>query len=314
VLRADVLLDVAGQGGLERGSVIAARVCTPSDAAARRPIVVMALPGSSYSRLYYDMEVPGHSGYSMGEVLAQAGVTLISLDYPGLGGSTTEPGFRGLGKDDVLAACQAATDAALERLRSGALIPRMEPLEPEAVVGMGHSLGGYFLTRQQGAFATFDAVAVLGWTQFLPPWTAQRSDAYHRELAVDPDRTHPGRLREREREYFYGPDVPADVIDADAALAVGVYPFLFGEEKWGLQDDPASPGAAAVIDVPVFLCFAELDMAADPYREPQAYRRSSDITLFHLPRAGHCATFAPTRRLLFDRLASWIDAVASRAR
>jgi hypothetical protein len=56
---------------------------------------------------------------------------------------------------------------------------------------------------------------------------------------------------------------------------------------------------------PVFLGFSAIDVAADPRAEPVHYPAGDDITLYLLPRAGHCSNFAPTRFQLWDRIAAW---------
>jgi hypothetical protein len=65
--------------------------------------------------------------------------------------------------------------------------------------------------------------------------------------------------------------------------------------------------------VPVLTAHGETDVCPDPRAEPAAYRASSDITTYVLPRSAHMHNLAGTRELLWNRLESWIDAVTNSA-
>jgi pimeloyl-ACP methyl ester carboxylesterase len=66
---------------------------------------------------------------------------------------------------------------------------------------------------------------------------------------------------------------------------------------------------AAQIDVPVFLGVGERDMVGPPHQVPAAFTKSSDVTLLVLPEAGHSHFLFPSRKRLFDRLATWARSV-----
>jgi hypothetical protein len=112
--------------------------------------------------------------------------------------------------------------------------------------------------------------------------------------------------RERLRDLFHYPDVPAEVIAADDSLAVPV------------QTDAAlhtmNPGLIVdktnSLDVPLFLGFGEIDLAADFRREPASYVQATDITVHQLPKSRHCSNFASTRHQLWDRLDSWARSIS----
>ena len=57
----------------------------------------------------------------------------------------------------------------------------------------------------------------------------------------------------------------------------------------------------------------ERDTCPDPHAEPTAYRRSDDITVSITPAMAHMHNFAGTRRLMWDRLASWAHGIGSRS-
>ena len=69
--------------------------------------------------------------------------------------------------------------------------------------------------------------------------------------------------------------------------------------------------AATEIEVPVFLGYGEVDVSTDPHAEPAFFSRSPDITLYLLAGSGHCHNMAATRRVLWERLLDWCDAVAT---
>jgi pimeloyl-ACP methyl ester carboxylesterase len=62
---------------------------------------------------------------------------------------------------------------------------------------------------------------------------------------------------------------------------------------------------ATAIDAPVLCAMGERDVVADPHAEPAAYRASSDVSLYVVPRMGHNHNLATTRHLLWDRVAAW---------
>ena len=66
---------------------------------------------------------------------------------------------------------------------------------------------------------------------------------------------------------------------------------------------------AAVVEVPIFLGNAEQDLAPNFHSEVATYPLAHDITLYQLAGSAHCHNFATTRRLLWDRLAQWIQSI-----
>lgn len=65
---------------------------------------------------------------------------------------------------------------------------------------------------------------------------------------------------------------------------------------------------AALIGVPVFLGYGEVDVSPDPSTEAQFYTRSPDVTTFVVPGSGHCHNMAATRHVLWQRLLAWAQA------
>ncbi len=67
---------------------------------------------------------------------------------------------------------------------------------------------------------------------------------------------------------------------------------------------------APQVDVPVFLAFGNaLDVSPNPYAEPANYTGSPDVTLYLVPKSGHCHNFASHRGRLWDRIARWVPTI-----
>ncbi|MGH3969311.1 MAG: hypothetical protein ACRDTV_14650, partial [Mycobacterium sp.] len=118
---------------------------------------------------------------------------------------------------------------------------------------------------------------------------------------------------------FFWEDVPADIVEADRR---GGYPIRTIAPRFGSATIPNCAVAmlsrgyikaeAAEVDVPVFLGLGERDIAVEPHREPTAYSRSTDVSLFICDRMAHMHNFASTRQKLWDRLAHWCTVVVAR--
>ncbi|HEX7094392.1 MAG TPA: hypothetical protein VF183_00815, partial [Acidimicrobiales bacterium] len=63
------------------------------------------------------------------------------------------------------------------------------------------------------------------------------------------------------------------------------------------------------VDVPLFVGVGEHDITGPPHAIPAVFPGSSDVTLFVLRDAGHNHNVAPSRELLWDRLAQWARSV-----
>ncbi len=128
------------------------------------PVVIVAVPGGSYSKAYFHMEVLGHPGYSFAEHMACRGYPVLALDHLGIGDST-----RPADGDAVrLAVMAAANVEAVRQMREaiahGTLSSRLPPLPDARFAGVGHSMGGCITIMQQANHRSYDAVAILGWT------------------------------------------------------------------------------------------------------------------------------------------------------
>jgi pimeloyl-ACP methyl ester carboxylesterase len=268
-----------------------------------RPVLI-CLPGGTYTRRYFDVDVPG---YSYARDAAARGFPVVSFDQLGTGGSSRPD------RDIDLADQAAAVDAALKRLPD--LLDRDGPY-----LAVGHSMGGYVAMVQQAAFRSYAGLAILGTTNGavgpldLPndmvtaAGTPEGRAALIEqivgampELYIEGDRT-------ALQAWFHLADVPAEVVEADLASTLTVVPRLAAAAS---SVPFVTVEAAGQVEVPVFLAYGEIDVSTDPRAEPAVFARSRDITLYVLPRSGHCHNMAGSRTLLWDRLARWFEVVVT---
>jgi pimeloyl-ACP methyl ester carboxylesterase len=268
----------------------------PPDRLADRFALLVCLPGGTYTRAYYHLEVDGLDEYSFAGYMAARGHAVAVIDPLGVGASS-----RPLDGNTLTAAVAARAHAsALEQLLRGLGTgsSTLGGQVPDIVVGVGHSLGGQLTISQQAAFDSFGAVAILGWSNQQLDRHGASTDVVD-EHSVDSgyltiDRS--GRLR-----LFHDDDVPQVVIDAEQTMTAPVSLPLF--------QTTLTPGVVAqeaeAISVPVFLAFGARDVSPDPYAEVGHYRASRDITLLLLDHSAHCHNFASSRGRLFGRLSAW---------
>lgn len=166
-------------------------------------------------------------------------------------------------------------------------------------------MGGFQTITQQAAHATYDRVAIIGYTAIGVHLTVDGVQV-PAERPIDPSLgdywllDHAGIA-----ESFHWDDVPRDVLEVDEALAVEVPTLLSNQSiTMGIVSSDA-----ARIAVPVYICLGERDVSPRPYDEPSCYRSSPDITLHILPRSGHCQSFASTRMEMVDRMDGWIRSI-----
>lgn len=266
--------------------------------------LLVCLPGGTYDKRYYHMEIPDHPGYSMAEHLAEAGHVVLSVDHWGVGDSSRPDSAAGVTAEAVAAANHAVGVEALRRATQGELDPALPPLPAITSVGIGHSMGGMLTIVQQAAHRTHRQICILGKSAFQ----------HNREHFTDAGRASMRALdvntyrfcdREELRRAFYWDDVPEAVIAFDTASAVEVPGPLAARTS---SDDVALEDAAN-IDVPVFIGVGERDTVLSAHEEARYYSASSDITVYLLPRSAHCHNFASTRTQLWDRVIRWIPTV-----
>ena len=296
----------------------------------QRDLVIFASPGGGYTQHYYNMSFPGHEGYSEAEYHTSRGIVFVAMDHLGVGESSLEL-QNDITIDQAADANTAFVREVMRRLTAGEIDPALRPLKNAFVVGIGQSLGGGVTMVMQGRSQTFDAIAPLGKSALhtsLPQPTfelfergrsiytftrATPLDELSIEVSADqvPDFVYP----------FHWPEEPEDIVAADMA---GGYPMRSAEgaPRFGSVTMPRYAAAmmspafltadAARIKVPVLVACGERDTCPDIRREPTAFIKSSDVSVFIVPRMAHMHNFAPTRRLLWQRVADWSRMQAAR--
>src|SRR5260370_29138567 len=306
---------------------IAAWVFAPSSLPAETsPVVLVCLPGGTYTKAYYHLEVPGFSSqaYSFASHMVKQGFIVVALDHLGTGESTQPADGRELTMKVMARANAAVTDQLRPRLAAGTLAAGMAPQAEPFLVGVGHSMSSFLLVTQQADQRSFAAIAPLGYTnKGLSTAGAEKRLAEQRGIPrhdQDTIRELMGQMfqfteqgyvrmdRSIGQALFDDADVPLGIIEADDALSTHIPLGTFTD----VGDPGYMPAKAARIEVPVFLGNGDLDVSADFHAEPATYPLARDITLFQLAGSAHCHNFASTRALLWDRLARWIREVNPR--
>jgi pimeloyl-ACP methyl ester carboxylesterase len=267
--------------------------------------IVVCLPGGGMSRRYFDLDVPDAQGtFSMAGSLAHQGFAVVTLDLPGTGESDVPADGYRLTPDAVADTVAAA-------------IPQVAGTAPGApVVGLGHSAGALITCYQQARHRSYAALALLG---FAGRGLVDYLTDEERACIDDGDalRSHLPRLVAAR----FGDPLPAsqtsssDLLvrvevadDARAALqasgtrllaCVGLTSMVRG----------ASRAELAAVDVPLFLGVGDADITGPADRLPGDFPGARDVTLYVLTSSGHNHNVAPTRQLLWDRIARWIRSV-----
>jgi hypothetical protein len=324
----DVTFDVSAvlpTGAIEDHAEITATVVADPEAIDDSPTVVVAIPGGTYRRRYWDMHPPGRSGYSKAEYLAQEGLVFIAIDYLGGGDSTRPADGDFIGLEVQADAAHLALLEAQHRLRERTLVDELGPIPGATFVGIGQSLGGFITMIQQGKYADFPAIGIFGASPLLiagtreqPDWDSMSIDE-RRQWIIDANARQSGTTgglpmyhgapRDQFRGIFHVPDVDDDLVRYDEEHCHTLIPRYSGVD--GMTPGFAKPFADCITS-PVFLAFGQYDVSANPHREPMGYPSSADITVVQIPNMAHMHNFADTRMLLWNRFLAWLPAVDGR--
>lgn len=325
ISRNDVSFDVSAVlpvSATENHAEITATVVADLDAMVAAPTVVVAIPGGTYHRCYWDMHPPGRTGYSKAEYLAAKGILFIAMDYLGGGDSTRPTDGDFIGLEVQADAAHLALLEAQQRLRDGLLVEELPPTRHATFVGIGQSLGGFITMIQQGKYGDYPAVGIFGASPLLiagtrdqPDWESMSVDE-RRQWIIDANARQSGTTgglpmyhgapRDQFQGIFHVPGVDDDLVRYDEEACHTLIPRYSGV-------DGMTPGFAKRfadrITSPVFLAFGQYDVAADPHREPTGYPSSADITVVQIPEMAHMHNFADTRTVLWDRFLAWLPSL-----
>lgn len=327
IRRTDLRLALPAGGDGPHGELVLS-VYTPGDVPAL-PSVMFCAHGATYSRRYWAFDATGDDSYNYAHFMAANGHIVVAWDALGAGESAAQDDPWRITSVEVAQAAHVMVEEITTCLRDGTLSPSLRKLSTVRRVGVGHSLGGMTVARQQGRHASYDAVAVLGWTnmergpspyisahetaleqalgRLVPGRSPEEAEAMLFQLAGLPTLSDFQEYRRSQRDFFYGADVPEAVMAADAAQ---------GRPRQGAMWVVSRiPGIAqedtAKITVPVFLGYGEHDISADPSSEPSFYKASSDVMLHILSGSAHCHNFASTRVKQWRRILSWADGLSA---
>jgi pimeloyl-ACP methyl ester carboxylesterase len=326
----DLRIDVSGVVDLDGDLSTAATVHLPDQI--EGPVTVMfGFPGGGFGRKYYDVQA--RPGYSQARYHTDRGAVFVACDHLGVGDSSQPDSF-GLTYENLAAANNETVGVVLRRLAEGRLADGVASVVVEKVIGMGQSMGGCLLTVQQANHATFDGVAMLGWsgihTNFpahdggritypMPPrGTDLRPIADQVLGVVAPD-------EDQFRFCFHWPDEEPELMEPDLASYRPYSGVVRGDDvtPWGSSTVPPcavtmmTVGSVAkeaeAIDVPVLSASGERDVVPDPWAEPSAYRNSWCVTVAVIPRMAHMHNFARTRELMWERIDHFARSVRPRS-
>jgi hypothetical protein len=323
LIRQDLTFDVTAAlpAGTAERAVLTATVVADPAVLSDHPVVILAVPGGTYHRRYWDLQPPGRDGYSKAAYLAERGVIFIAEDYLGGGDSSRPADGDFIGLEVQADVAHEVYRQVRERVGNGTLLGAIPPLPGAVFAGIGQSLGGFITMIQQGKYADYPGIGIFGASPFVisgirenPDWddmsAAQRrawimkENARQSGLAELP--MYHGAPREGHRSIFHVPDVPDDLFEYDEDQCHTLIPRMSGID--GMTPGLAGPFAER-ISQPVFLAFGAIDVSADPRREPAGYPASSDVTLVVIPDMAHMHNFADSRTRLWDRFHAWLPVV-----
>jgi pimeloyl-ACP methyl ester carboxylesterase len=303
VTRTELRVDVSAAVGTDASLAVTVYRSGPA-----AEVFAFAVPGGGYTRGYYDLSHPALDGPGQAEYHASRGWVFAVCDPLGSGESTPVP--------DALAGLDASAHAA--HLACTEIRARLG-LGP--AVGIGHSLGGMQLIHQQSRFATFSAIAVLGFSAIhtriptpdarvlAPAGGGSVAEAWAGELSDD---------LANLRYAYHWDDVAPELVAADLSAGFPVrtadpLPPWISRTFPPYAADCLAPGVvaeqAASIDVPVFIGAGERDVLADARAEAAAYAASRDITVAEIPSCAHMHNFSPRRARLWQRLHAWAESL-----
>jgi len=317
---AELVLDVTASLSFEERICLAASVHLPDRSAGAPRALLICWPGGSYGRAYWDMHVPGHSGYSFADHMRSQGYLVLAADHLGVGASSKPADGDRVDFESVSAAAAAFVGQVRALLAAGAPELGGTPLPDIPIVGVGHSLGACLTAVTQARHRCYDAVALLGFTHGRKDTAVSAVGAKEIDSDADADARRRTAVeqaraffadtwddvyglapREPNHAWLHRPDVPDEVIAADDAHA----------ERWPRQcyvqalTAGYSAEFAAQIDCSIFLGFGDHDVPPSPHDDVGFYTGSPDVTLYVLPNAAHCHNFATTRTQLWDRIGLW---------
>jgi alpha-beta hydrolase superfamily lysophospholipase len=321
----DIALDVSDAVPVDQPCSIGATLFIPRKLA-DRPVVVVAVPGGTYSRRYFDLAPPGRSGYSQARYFAERGVVFAACDYLG-GGDSTRPED---GDRLTLPVLADAAHAALARLREALAAGGFGVvIDDPLFVGLGFSFGGGVEVIHAGKYpADYDGLMIWGYS----PIAADNHDGHEipdnwDELSEDERRAivranntaivggelpvYHGAPRFGAWRSHYLPDTDEELIRYDDEQVQTLVPRMAGID---VMTSGFTLPYARQVTCPVLMAFADGDIVRNPHEQTAAYSSSELVTLTVIPDSRHLVNFLPTRQLLWDRSLAWLRSLPGNGR
>jgi pimeloyl-ACP methyl ester carboxylesterase len=282
------------------------------------PILWCCVPGGGISRAYFDLDIPAKFGeYSMASYMAERGQIVLTIDPPGVGDSDLPNDGYDLAPRVVADVLHHVVTDVVKRMAAGDL-EGVPAISCGIVFGVGHSAGGLLIGCQQGRQGTFGAVALLGYSANGLPSVLNEDEASYRDRPEDLVSALPGFVCKRFGDPLpiWGngnwsneiPNAHSTQIEQATAKAssrllalVGMSALVPGSIKTELDQ----------IGVPTFAGMGEVDIAGHVGALPGQLPACHDLTLVTLAGSGHLHNIADSRFVLWDRLLSWIESIAS---
>ena len=264
-------------------------------------VVVVATPGGGMSRRYFDLDL---DGYSMAAHLAGRGITVVTIDLPGVG-STPPPADPRALNPDALGAVLASAAETISAMFEGA-----------PILGLGHSMGAMLTLIAQAHHRPFASLVLLGWSGrglpevLLPDEAAlvgrpseARAAIADLALARFGDLLPQPATRGTDTtasDFLLRAPIGADV---RTALRRAKARMLTQAGLWAMIPG-ISTAEHSAIDCRVFCGVAEMDITGDPADLP-GHLPNASVDVYVQPGAGHNSNVAPTRSVLWDAVADW---------
>ena len=223
----DFKIDVTAAVGTGERLMVAATAYLP-DVLPDDVTVIAAFPGGGYNRSYFHLVIDGDESYSQALHHTARGFVLVSIDHLDSGDSSSPADRLGITFEHLAAVSDRAARETCSLLRTGRLLPDLGPLKVGLIIGIGHSMGGSFLTVTEGIHKTFDAVGILGHSAIRPsfPDPSGKGSIVGQTFpprGTDLHKIEPvaGYTLEQLRYCFHYEDVPSSIVDADMGAHPG---------------------------------------------------------------------------------------------
>ena len=277
------------------------------------------VPGGGMNRAYFDLDVPPAVGdYSMARFAADRGQVVLTIDPPGIGGSDAPDDGYQLTPRSLADTLDHVVAEVRNRLADGVL-DGAPPISCAVTVGIGHSAGALLVACQQGRGRTYDAVALLGFSNRGLPSVLTPEEAAFTDRPEELAAGLADLVRARFGDPFPLLANPSTGIDAGSVHPAPLQAAFdrAGDRLLGLVGMAALvPGSIqrelARIDVPTLVAIGEHDIAGTIGALPRQLPACHDLTLLTLAGTGHNHNWADSRLALWDRLVGWVSSLQPR--